>query len=274
MSKEKKSYEQVVKELPPRFTYLHHLWLSLDGLTWIISQHIDPQWDFYDEDKTEIFGYKKDIDETLSLIKKGKQSFNCPIAKNVELYILSLDRIYRDCIQHAELCEVEEQKDVFCSGFYGAFLSRAKSLYEQLMLFVTKAQIEADSALKSKSEKEKYIHTQETANIAITALLPKLKKDKMPLKKIGVRFLAKEIGCSTGLISGCPAWIAFRQKRDGKQKTSSKTTRLNDVCLNDTPADTQTPEKIAMEKELKALCAEQEADMNNQNGPNRAFPDR
>jgi len=125
-----------------------------------------------------------------------------------------------------------------------------------------------------KHESEKFNHTQKTVEIALEKLLPKL-KEQMDLKEITVKLLANKLQCSNGLISQSTIWQAFKGKRDSKQKTSSKTERLNDIYLDNTQADTQTPNETAMEnEELKSLIAEQAAAMDNQNGPNRAFPDR
>jgi len=122
-------------------------------------------------------------------------------------------------------------------------------------------------------QKTRNKHTQKTANIAVKELLPRL-KEQMDLKEITVKFLSKKIDCSTGLISQCPAWTAFVEKRDGKQKSSSKTERLNDIHLDNTAAETKTPDEIAAEEEIQRLAKEQKLDMNNQDGPNRAYPDR
>lgn len=117
------------------------------------------------------------------------------------------------------------------------------------------------------------------AEVKLRELLPELAK-KMPPQKITVRFLGKRLGCSSGLISECRPWKSFKKCRDvNKQTTSSKAVPFNQMHLKNVAAKEQSPEDIAIRNEeiaaeMNMLIAEQNRDMQNEDGRNMAYPDR
>jgi hypothetical protein len=102
--------------------------------------------------------------------------------------------------------------------------------------------------------------------------LPQLTKI-MPLKDITIRFMAIEIGCSTGLISNCSPWKAFCHARDGKSQRCPTVTRLDEVSADRLVAPDKSPcEIVSEQEELDNLIREQKTDMQNQEGKNISFP--
>ncbi len=124
-----------------RFMYLHGLWLALDGLAAMISQHWETGWAAAADDadrqalRGELAEYGGDIVEAMSVVERGDAT--CPLIKEAAVYVNAIDLAYRDALQHADFCVVEEGAD-FADAFYTAFLSRVGPLAAGLTLLAAK----------------------------------------------------------------------------------------------------------------------------------------